>query len=70
MRMPVRHVFCHLPRSRIFTISNGWTSLIVGWRIGEVFTPTNGVGLSTEKVRFFFPFLFLKFFYTIFLTFF
>ena len=56
MRMPIRHVFCHLARSRIFIISNGWTSLIVGWRIEEVFTRANGVGLSTEKVRFFFPF--------------
>ena len=61
MRMPVRHVFCHLPRSRIFAISNIWKSLIVGWRIGEVFTGANGVRRSIEKVRFFFPFLFLKF---------
>ena len=58
MRMAVRHVFCHLPRSRIFTISKAWTSLIVGWRIEEVFTGANGVGLSIEKVRFFFPFYF------------
>ena len=62
MRMLVRHVFCHLPRSRIFTISTDWTSLIVGWRIGKVSTPANGVGLSTEKVRFFFSFFIFKIF--------
>ena len=35
-----------------------------------MFTPTNGVGPSTEKVRFFSFFYFLNFLYTIFLTFF
>ena len=62
MRMLVRHVFCHLPRSRIFAISKSWKSLIVGWRIGEVFTGANGVGLSIEKVRFFFSFFIFKIF--------
>ena len=50
--------FCHLSRSRIFTISKSGRSLIVGWRIGEMFTPANGVGPSIEKVRFFSFFIF------------
>ena len=62
MRMLVRHVFCHLPRSRIFTISTGWTSLIVEWKIGKVFRGANGVGLSIEKVSFFFSFFIYKIF--------
>ena len=30
----------------------------MGWRIGEMFTPANGLGPSIEKVRFFFLFYF------------
>ena len=30
----------------------------MGWRIGEMFTPANGVGPSIEKVRFFSFFIF------------